>query len=606
MAFASSPFRWLPIGLRTLAILIAVAAVIDPAVTSSRRGRPLLSVVATDSIRDRALFADVTRALRDDYSIVHAPLSAASGTVLVGDRRPDDIGATAAPVVVVSAQAGGPSISIRQLQAPSRASLESRVTVSLTLAIGEVPAGGSPQSVEVALAHVVRDGALVVARERIAVRRDTTITVPLTFVPSVAEPVVLQARAVIAGRADTTRSDLVVDVRATRWSVLFFDRRPSWMSTFVRRAIERDPRFAVTSRIVTSTNISRETGRPPGGLDAIASTEAFDVVVIGAPEALTARDVDGMRTLLRARGASVLVLADRAATGPVDALLGFGGWRTQPRRAVVELSAPRAGGVQREPLRLRGLSIGLPTRLPASAEPIAVLRTADIDSTKGEGERERTVVWRMPVGLGHLIVSGAFDAWRYRDSAQSTFDATWRDVVEDAAGLRQPPLDIELSRSLVEPRRRITLAVTSRDSLSDAPVRAIVRDRQAPDDPAVPIVLHGGDNPVGSFRVPPAPGTYDVLVARGGDTARAVLVVSTAVARDADQEPALLAAWAGSRGGRSVPRDARASLPQVLDELLEPTARMTTWHPMRSPWWIIPFTVALAAEWWIRRRRGQA
>jgi hypothetical protein len=91
MAFASSPFRWLPIGLRTLAILIAVAAVIDPAVTSSRRGRPLLSVVATDSIRDRALFADVTRALRDDYSIAGA-IVGASGTVLVGDRRPDDIG----------------------------------------------------------------------------------------------------------------------------------------------------------------------------------------------------------------------------------------------------------------------------------------------------------------------------------------------------------------------------------------------------------------------------------------------------------------------------------------------------------------------------------
>jgi hypothetical protein len=113
-----------------------------------------------------------------------------------------------------------------------------------------------------------------------------------------------------------------------------------------------------------------------------------------------------MRTLLRARGASELVLADRAATGPVDALLGFGGWRTQPRRAVAELSAPK-GGVQREPLRLRGISIGLPTRLPASAEPIAVLRAADGDSTKGESERARTVVWRMPVGLGHLIVNGA-------------------------------------------------------------------------------------------------------------------------------------------------------------------------------------------------------
>ena len=52
-------------------------------------------------------------------------------------------------------------------------------------------------------------------------------------------------------------------IRPTRWSVLFFDTRPSWMSTFVRRAIERDPRFVVTSRVVTSRNVSTDAGNPP-------------------------------------------------------------------------------------------------------------------------------------------------------------------------------------------------------------------------------------------------------------------------------------------------------------------------------------------------------
>jgi hypothetical protein len=25
-------------------------------------------------------------------------------------------------------------------------------------------------------------------------------------------------------------------------------------------------------------------------------------------------------------------------------------------------------------------------------------------------------------------------------------------------------------------------------------------------------------------------------------------------------------------------------------------------HPMRSPWWIVPFAACLSAEWWLRRR----
>ena len=27
-------------------------------------------------------------------------------------------------------------------------------------------------------------------------------------------------------------------------------------------------------------------------------------------------------------------------------------------------------------------------------------------------------------------------------------------------------------------------------------------------------------------------------------------------------------------------------------------------HPMRSPWWILPFTLCLGVEWWMRRRSG--
>jgi hypothetical protein len=426
----------------------------------------------------------------------------------------------------------------------------------------------------------------------------------------------------------------VVDVRRERWSVLFFDRRPSWMSTFVRRSVERDPRFAVTSRIVTSTNISRETGRAPGGLDAIAANDAFDAVVVGAPDALNARDVQGIQTLLRARGASVLLLADRAASGPVDALLPFGGWRTTPRRNPVEMVAA-SGARALDGLTLRGLVVGVAAQLPSEAEPLAVLRGVDSTSsgtsagtsTGTMDERARAVVWRLPVGAGQLIVSGAFDAWRYRDTAQSTFDATWRDLIADAAGRRQHPLSVDLSTSLVLPGEPITLTLAARDSVAGTPLTAFIRAASlAPTpDPAASSATQtdtSASPPTSwtrsiavraesrvqtvAIRAPRQTGPYEIVVARGPDSARATLVVAGAVSRDVDADSGILGAWARSRGGRVLARADIPSLPEALDQALPPVRQATTWHPMRSPWWILPFALALAGEWWIRRRRGLA
>jgi class 3 adenylate cyclase len=27
-------------------------------------------------------------------------------------------------------------------------------------------------------------------------------------------------------------------------------------------------------------------------------------------------------------------------------------------------------------------------------------------------------------------------------------------------------------------------------------------------------------------------------------------------------------------------------------------------HPLQSPWWILPFALCLSGEWWLRRRDG--
>ena len=37
-----------------------------------------------------------------------------------------------------------------------------------------------------------------------------------------------------------------------------------------------------------------------------------------------------------------------------------------------------------------------------------------------------------------------------------------------------------------------------------------------------------------------------------------------------------------------------------------PVTQIARVFPMRSAWWLPPFALALAGEWWLRRRRGLA
>jgi hypothetical protein len=68
----------------------------------------------------------------------------------------------------------------------------------------------------------------------------------------------------------------------------------------------------------------------------------------------------------------------------------------------------------------------------------------------------------------------------------------------------------------------------------------------------------------------------------------------------------MLGAWISAHGGRVVPGPRLAELAPLLRASVRVAPRAETWHPMRSAWWIIPFALALAGEWWLRRRRGLA
>ena len=184
-----------------------------------------------------------------------------------------------------------------------------------------------------------------------------------SFVPTATGPALLRVVATIDGGGAADSVDLATTVRDERWHVLFYDTRPSWQSTFVRRAVESDPRFDVTSRVVTSKNISTDLGAPPASLDNAAGLDRYDAIVIGAPELLTDREVAGLESYLRRRAGSVVLMLDELPAGPFQRLLGVTTWnRNRDGKTTVDV-----GMIAIDSNYLRASELIWPAELPPGA-----------------------------------------------------------------------------------------------------------------------------------------------------------------------------------------------------------------------------------------------
>lgn len=65
-----------------------------------------------------------------------------------------------------------------------------------------------------------------------------------------------------------------------------------------------------------------------------------------------------------------------------------------------------------------------------------------------------------------------------------------------------------------------------------------------------------------------------------------------------------LALLAATHGGVDVAPDRLADFERLLrSSVVGPPSQLER-RPMRSLWWMIPFTACLNGEWWLRRRRG--
>ncbi|MSO49862.1 MAG: hypothetical protein EXQ49_08155 [Acidobacteria bacterium] len=576
--------------LRAAAVLVALAAVVDPAFLRSTQVRPTV-VVAHATASDRDLAARVAATLESTFAISRQDIAGAAAYVLAGSDVPE--GWRPPREAVVFAVTSGPGVGVRvlDLKVPVQVSIDSVAPVEATVSID----GSGDREVTVAL---LIDGLRLQEVKARVTGEDTRVTVPLTFVPARPGLARVRVEASATGRGIAV-ADAVLDVTARVWRVLVFDGRPTYAATFVRRALETDSRFHVTTRIVTSRASAVQTGPAPVSLTDTRALDAFDLVVVGAADALGAGEAASLERYLRERHGAVILLPEGTDDPVLFRLTGQEAWQ-EDRRA--------------EPVRIDGgdgftaSEFFWPARWPPLVTPLATFGQAAPSAVR------KFPVWQMPVGSGRVVVSSALDAWRGRASAAIGFSAFWRSTAAAVANATPPLVSVTLARRVLLPGQLTEVGVltfsggapTARMRATSGAVSA-VRLWPSP-SPAARAVFDWQSE----FRAPDMPGRYqlEVTTEGGASGAAELLVVGADGDADAWVAPASdgdgLAAMAASahRGG-VVPEGQLSALPAQLAAALKTAPVQQPWRPMRSVWWLIPFAACAAGEWWLRRRRGQ-
>ena len=384
---------------------------------------------------------------------------------------------------------------------------------------------------------------------------------------------------------NTADINVLVTDRPARVAVV--EARPSWQAGFVRRALEDDPRFSVSSILRISKGVAARTGDVSREVRG-RQLDAFDVVLIGAPEELRTSEVEALSEFAERRGGTVILLPDTKASGAYQVLLP-----ASPSEQLLQ-----------QPQAL------MPAGVMAS-ELLGFREDAFTDGVLGRFGR-KAVILSWTVGDGRFVFSGALDAWRYRAESKSAFTRFWRETVASAALTSPPRLDATLDPAVVRPHDHSRLTVRLRRTEFPDPQRANAST-------TFPSVTASHVDPAGQssmIRLWPVaePGVFegDVSASVSGlhhirvtsDTdaaADAVLIVDSSAipahGRRLDGLP-------GLTGGVSVHASNLEPLTRHLLSLPRPSRRSVI-YPMRSVWWMVPFASCLCVEWFLRRRTGE-
>jgi len=433
----------------------------------------------------------------------------------------------------------------------------------------------------------------------------------LRYAPPVSGTSIVTLRAV-PQEGESITADNAVDLRLVasgqRLKVLVHEPRPSWNATFVRRAIEQDPSFEVSTFAQASRGLEVRAGSPPPTLTS-DSLSPFDVVLIGAPEELGASEIDAIRSFARRRGGAVVLLPDRRPSGRYLELIPS----PQFDEVLVE-NAVELRSIAGAPLRASELAIhrgGV-----AESEVLASLEPGT--SERGTGEQKKTrraVVLEWPDGAGRVLFSGAMDAWRFRAAPDDGFGQFWRARIAEAALAAPARLQVSVTPGVPRPAEGMTIRAHIRQTeFEDAPGRTRM--------PAVRARLIGADGTEqvvrlwptaeqgvleGRLEAPPA-GLYDLQVSTATGVAVDEVVTVLAEARhpsSLEDTERVLDLIAASTGGVSVSAADLAPLERYLRGLSSGEVERTI-RPARSFALLFVFAALLALEWTIRRRHGRA
>ena len=566
--------------LRTIGLAIALAGMIDPAI-SVRRPEPLaLEVISASSELAARTRDELLRELDIDVS-------------LTGTGRGQAVVAIDRDVDADSIRDGVPVSFVLGDEAPNvrlvRASHDGRMFPG-ERAIITVDAAATSMAGKRSKCRALGNGVEIGATEHIWTgAAQQHVRVPFVAFASGSHRIQVECE---PHEEERRRDDNVTAINVTAsdrpLSVVFFEHRPSWSARFVREAMESDPRVRVASLTRTSPRIERRAGSATELLS--PALRSFDLLVIAAPEELAAREVNAIRRFMSDRGGAVLLLADRRLSGPILSLIPSVDFDEVLFTTPVRLSsaADRYG--------LRASEFVVPEGGDSSVQPLATLPDA------------RAAISSWPIGSGTLIVSGALDAWRYRGSPGDEFTSFWRSLIVGAARQTPSRLTVDLEPSLAAPGAsvRVTARVRRTEFESNADdvelpfMTAAAVSRSAA--PASEFIRLWPAGEPGVFRgefAPPERRRYSVVVRAGKLEAAAELLPADESAGSADaREAALVAA---STGGIVTNADRLAPLIDHLRAQSRDRVRDTV-HPMRNGWWIAPFAIALCVEWTMRRR----
>jgi hypothetical protein len=581
--------------LRWSAVAIAALAWVDPSLTLSGRVKPRVGLIvqhgasmelpAAPGRESRRALADVTATrvralLASDYEVVDGPDPDSEAMIVVGDRYPDESipGSVRTSTVAVSSPLF-PNVRITEVGAPREVPPATNVRIRVRVEGAGVRGATSVLAVRAGGVNVGQASHVWSSDQEIW--RAEVDAVPVGAPPFTLE-LLAQPLAVEATAADN-RFVVTID-EARRLRVLVFEARPSWASAFARRALESDARFDVSSVGLASPAAAVKTGaRPELPVDRL---DEFDLIVVGGLDRLSSAEIGLLDRFVRDRGGAVALVPDARPPVALTNVLLPG--VTLGETLLEQPAALETGGLV--PLDASEL-------LQAVGAPQGVDVLARTPNTRGP------IVWSMAHGEGRVLFSGAMDAWRYRANREAAFDRFWRSVASGLALAAAPPVDVTLAPVIATRGDRVQATARLR----------LIETRQLGDRLAMT-----GDAGGVPLRFWPASRVGEFTGSTRADQARTVRVTAAVAGSPSSGTARLtiddglhdagtllpLSVLAATHGGVNVTPADLSPLAVHMRSTVPARSAQGRRHPMRTAWWLAPFTICLSAEWWLRRRRG--